>query len=90
MPRLQSTSAYDKKLRKFAKKRPDLRNKYLRVLRLLEADPYHPSLKLHKLHGPLSHLYAVSINYQYRISLEFEIKEDYILLINIGSHEEVY
>ena len=40
--------------------------------------------------GKLSELYSVSINILYRISIDFIIDEDKIILINIGKHPEVY
>lgn len=50
----------------------------------------HPSLRLHKLTGKLSGLSSVSINMSYRITLELIIQDNDIILINIGSHDEVY
>ncbi len=84
------TDSYNKRARKFLKKHPDLLKQYIKTLELLEENPYHPSLRLHKLEGRLSDLYSVSINIVYRITLEFIIEKDNILLINIGKHEEVY
>lgn len=84
------TDSYNKRARKFLKKHPDLLKQYTKALQLLEENPYHPSLRLHKLEGRLSDLYSVSINIVYRITLEFIIEKDDILLINIGKHEEVY
>ncbi|MBK8349388.1 MAG: type II toxin-antitoxin system RelE/ParE family toxin [Saprospiraceae bacterium] len=59
-------------------------------MKLLGADPSHPSLRLHKLKGNLSDLYSVSLNMQYRILLNFIIKDDQIILINIGDHDGMY
>lgn len=63
---------------------------YEKTLRLLEANPSHPSLRLHKLGGELEGLYSVSINMTYRISLEFIIKEDTVIPVDVGTHEETY
>jgi mRNA-degrading endonuclease YafQ of YafQ-DinJ toxin-antitoxin module len=57
---------------------------------LMELDIHHPSLRLHKLSGSLSGLSSVSINMSYRITLELMIQGSDIILINIGSHDEVY
>ena len=84
------TDSYIKKAKKFVKKHPELLTQYEKTLKLLEINPSHPSLRLHKLEGKLSDLYSVSINISYRISLEFTITEDEIILINVGSHNEVY
>ncbi len=56
----------------------------------MEQDPHHPSLRLHKLKGELSDFYSVSINMKYRILLDFIIRDDQIILIDIGSHQELY
>ncbi len=81
---------YIKKEKKFIKKHPDLVSQYEKTIELLEINPYHPSLRLHKLTGKLSDLYSVSINITYRLSIEFLIKEDTIIPVEIGTHEEVY
>ena len=57
---------------------------------LLEADPFHPSLQLHKLQGKLEMLHSVSIDMQYRITIEFYIEDAKIIPTHIGTHEEVY
>jgi mRNA-degrading endonuclease YafQ of YafQ-DinJ toxin-antitoxin module len=57
---------------------------------LLEVDPYHPSLRLHKLSGRLEMLHSVSIDMQYRITIEFIIEDKTIIPVNIGTHDEVY
>ena len=87
---LEITEAYSKKLIKFLKKHKDITPKYKKVIRLLEADPFHPSLRLHKLSGKLDMLYSVSIDMQYRISIEFYVENKNIIPIHIGTHDEVY
>lgn len=84
------TESYIKKARKFIKKHPDLVNQYEKTLQLLEIDPFHPSLRLHKLKGKLSDIYSVSINIIYRISLEFIIDNNQIIPVDVGTHNEVY
>ena len=82
--------SYIRRARKFLKKHPDLVSRYRKTLQLLELNPHHPSLRLHKLEGRLSGLSSVSISIQYRIVIQFIIQNDEILLVNIGSHDEVY
>ncbi len=84
------TENYDKIERRFLRLHPDLTERYHRTLALLEDDPFIPSLRLHALRGPLEGLHAVSINLQYRITIELELREQEILLINVGRHGEVY
>ena len=84
------TDSYEKVERRFLKRHSDLLDRYHRTLAIMEQDPFHPSLRLHALEGRLSGLHAVSINLQYRMTLELEIHEQEIVLVNIGSHGEVY
>ena len=84
------TETYIKNAKKFFKKHPDLIPRYSKTLKLLESNPYHPSLRLHKLTGKLSELYSVSINMSYRISICFMIEGDKIIPVDIGTHDEVY
>jgi mRNA-degrading endonuclease YafQ of YafQ-DinJ toxin-antitoxin module len=84
------TESYAKIERRFLKRHPDLREHYYKTLALLEQDPLHPSLRLHGLKGQLAGLHAVAINLQYRITLELELREQEIILVNVGSHGEVY
>ena len=84
------TESYTKIAKKFIKKHPDLLSQYEKTLKLLEINPNHPSLRLHKLNGKLSELYSVSINISYRICIDFIIEDDKIIPIDVGSHDEVY
>lgn len=67
------------------KRHPELISQYKKVLRLLELNPFHPSLKLHKLNGKFNDQSAVSINYAYRIILALAITDNGILFIDIGT-----
>ena len=84
------TDSYLKRARKFIKKHPDLISQYEKTLKILEINPFHPSLRLHKLQGRLSELYSVSINISYRMTIIFMIEDDKIIPIDLGSHDEVY
>ncbi len=84
------TDSYRKKERRFIKKHPDLKDRYKKTLALLMDDPHHPSLRLHKLQGKLGQYYSVSISMSYRIILDLIITDKEIILLDIGSHDEVY
>jgi len=84
------TGSYKKRAKRFAQKHPDLKEPYRKTLQLLTFNPYHPSLRIHPLKGKLSALHSVSINLSYRITLEILITEKEIILVNVGSHEDVY
>jgi len=84
------TDEYFKKLKKFIKKHPEVLDRYIKTIELLTIDPYHPSLRLHKLKGKLRVYYSVSINMKYRVVIDFVIRDNEIILIDIGTHDEVY
>ena len=84
------TKSYLRRATKFAKRHPDLLAQYEKTLKLLELNPFHPSLRLHRLSGSLSDLHSISINISYRITLEFLIEDGKIILVNVGSHDEIY
>lgn len=89
MPKLVATKTYERQLAIFLHKHPGLQQSYIKTIRLLEANPHYPSLRLHKLKGPLGQYSSVSINMKYRIMLDFIIQDDLIILIAIGSHEQL-
>lgn len=84
------TEQYTKRAAHFLKRHPELVRQYEKTLCLLEADPRHPSLRLHALGGRLSGLHSVSINLSYRITIELLIAEAEIIPINVGDHDAVY
>ncbi len=84
------TNRYIKRARKFLKKHPELITQYEKTLKLMELDPFHPSLRLHPLRGKLKDLFSVSINISYRITLEFYINKHNIILVDVGHHDQVY
>ncbi|MBC8256969.1 MAG: type II toxin-antitoxin system RelE/ParE family toxin [Candidatus Marinimicrobia bacterium] len=84
------TNSYIKLASRFLKKHPELEKQYSKTLQVLEVNPYHPSLRMHKLTGKLGGIHSVSINIQYRITIQFIIKEKTIIPIMLGKHEDVY
>lgn len=67
-----------------------MEKQYVKTLELLELNPHHPSLRLHGLSGRLEGLQSISINLNYRITMEMIITDNEIVLINIGDHDAVY
>lgn len=90
MNTIRFSSNYQKKAKKFFKKHSDLYARYVKIIGYLQTNIHHPSLRLHKLSGDLKNIYSISITMKYRITLELEIQDEKIILINIGSHNEVY
>lgn len=88
--RIVITDAYKKRVVKFLKRHPDVFKRYAKTMEILENNPYHPSLRIHKLQGKLGEYYSVSINLEYRVILDFIITDKEIIPIDIGTHDEVY
>jgi mRNA-degrading endonuclease YafQ of YafQ-DinJ toxin-antitoxin module len=84
------TEQYNRRAVRFLKRHPELRQLYLKTLQVLEANPVHPSLRLHPLRGKLDGLHSVSINLSYRITLELLIQDGQIIPVNVGDHDAVY
>ena len=61
--RLVWSSGFKRSFRKVTKKKPQLKDKIAKVLRLLAANPFTPSLKFHKLTGELEGLWSYSVSY---------------------------
>ncbi|MFZ2634590.1 MAG: hypothetical protein WA081_01545 [Desulfosalsimonadaceae bacterium] len=84
------TDSYIKRAAKFLKQHPDMTAQYEKALKLLELNPYHPSLRLHALKGTLEGLCSVSINLSYRITIEMIIVGKEIILVDVGHHHQIY
>ena len=79
--------------KRIIRRNPQLRPLIEQTLTQLAEDPFHPSLRTHKLTGELSGIWSCSIDYKLRILFEFVQSpegEEAILLLNLGSHDEVY
>lgn len=63
-----------------------------RTLASLAADAFDPRLWTHKLKGDLADSWACSVAYDLRIVFQFVTHEgaEAILLLAIGTHDEVY
>jgi len=70
-----------------------LQERILGVLDVLVENPFEPELKTHKLRGQLAGLWASWVEYDCRVVFAFvpdPPDEDAIVLVDIGSHDEVY
>ncbi len=80
---------FEKALKKYIKKHPELESRIQEKLRLFVEEPYSAELRNHGLSGKLNDLRAIVIDYDCRLVFKF-IDEETALLVNIGSHDEVY
>lgn len=77
--------------KKWSRKHPDLVEQFKDQMELFATDPFHSSLKTHTLSGVLKGLWSSRINYEHRLVFKFMDKQKKkVLLIDLGTHEEVY
>ena len=89
---LLPSPAFERDLRRWLKRHPDSAAAIEATLEQLSADAAHPSLRTHKLRGTLAGCWACSAGYDLRIVFEYTQHEgqEAILLLALGTHEEVY
>ncbi len=75
---------------RFLKRHPELQPSYRKVLLLLEANPFHPSLRLHPRQGKPKGLHSVSSDLSDRITIEYLVDDNRIIPIAVGDHDSVY
>lgn len=73
---------------KIAKNSQHLKGKVSKTLKTLQENPFTPFLKTHKLSGNLKDRYSCSVTEDIRIT--FKLSDDAVVLLNIGSHGDVY
>jgi len=94
MTTLHWSSSFKRSFKKYSQSDQRTKEKIIKAMELLSIEPFSPQLKVHKLKGILEGSWACSVDYDLRIIFDFvtnstsNTKE--ILLIDIGTHEEVY
>ncbi|MDP6525397.1 MAG: type II toxin-antitoxin system YafQ family toxin [Kiritimatiellia bacterium] len=84
------TETFARTARKFLRRHCGLAGLFEDVLKQLEDDPHLPRLRLHRLKGKHRDKHAVSLTYSYRIVLILRIEKGEIILLDVGSHDDVY
>jgi addiction module RelE/StbE family toxin len=86
------TPAFSRDLRGWLKTRSGEAASIEATLDQLSADAHHATLRTHKLRGALAGRWACSAGYDLRIVFQFVTHEgrDAILLLALGTHDEVY
>jgi len=94
MSGLVPTTKFERSFRRLVRKNPALQSHIEATLRRMAENLNDPRLKMHHLSGPLAGLHACSASYDCRIVFAKQkhpnTGAEVLLLINIGSHEEVY
>ena len=80
------TIRYSKRFVKQLKKLPhDVQQRAIKQEQVFKRNPYHPSLRLHKLSGRLRQVWSISITMNYRIMFQVFENGD-TLFVSIGTH----
>jgi mRNA-degrading endonuclease YafQ of YafQ-DinJ toxin-antitoxin module len=89
---LLRSSTFVKAARRLVRKKPWTAPTLQESLQLLSHDAFNPLLRTHKLKGRLAGTWACSAGFDLRIVFEFVPYQDKkaILLLTVGTHEEVY
>lgn len=94
MRELAFTTRFERAFRRLTAKNPALQSQIEAILRCLAENLADPRLKTHHLCGRLAGLHACSVAYDCRIVFAKrrhpKTGAEVLLLINIGTHEEVY
>jgi len=78
---------FKKTYKKMIKYEHGLKSKFWEAMNLFSENPFNRNLRTHKLTGKLSDSWA--IDYDCRVIFKF-LAENKVLLVDIGSHDEVY
>jgi mRNA-degrading endonuclease YafQ of YafQ-DinJ toxin-antitoxin module len=86
------STAFIRAARRYLKKHPQAAEELEATLLLLSEDAFDLRLKTHKLKGDLDGVWACSAGYDQRILFELVRHEgaEAILLLTMGTHDEVY
>jgi mRNA-degrading endonuclease YafQ of YafQ-DinJ toxin-antitoxin module len=88
---IESSPAFDRKAKKFFKKRPELKDTFKDFLKVFTLDPFDSKLSTHQINKKKpKNLYSSSLTSSYRVFTVIKIKDDKAILVDIGNHDEVY
>ena len=93
MRKLAWSPSFKRAFSHYVKRHPEDRERIIRILGQLQEEPFADALDTHKLKGALVGLWSCSASYNCRIVFKFkklDDEEDVILLIDMGTHGEVY
>jgi mRNA-degrading endonuclease YafQ of YafQ-DinJ toxin-antitoxin module len=94
MSELVLTPRFERAFRRLIGKNPALQSPIETALRRMAVNVSDPRLKTHHLSGQLKGLHACSVSYDCRIVFSRQkhpkTGAEVLLLVNLGSHEEVY
>ena len=89
MIKVAFSSSFKRAFKKKIKRNRALEEIFWKKLEKFMREPFSRELKTHKLSGQLKDLWSFSIGYDMRV-IFFFAEKDKVVLVDIGTHEEVY
>lgn len=86
MPKINKSSTAPRFEKSFESLSREMRELAEVKMALFETDFLHPSLRVHKLKGPLSNFWAFSITKSYRVLFRF-LKDNEVIYYDIDTHD---
>lgn len=83
------SSSFKRAFKRRIKGNVGLETRFWARVETFQNNPFHQTLRTHKLSGRLKHLWAFSIEYDLRVVFSF-LEDDRVLFVDIGTHDEVY
>ncbi len=83
------SSSFKRAFKKRIKRNKELEEIFLKKLEKFIENPFAKELRTHKLTGKLEDLWSFSLGYDLRV-IFFFAEDNKVVLIDIGTHEEVY
>ena len=102
MRKLITTPKFNRSLRKFTKRNSELRERVQKTLEQMTEDIFAANLDTHKLSGSLDGINACSCGYDCRVLFSIfrgrgsaneqdpETEAEVIILLDVGTHDDVY
>lgn len=72
-------------IREYSKLPQSLKEEVKECVALFRSDPQHPSLRVHKLKGPMRKKWSFSVNYRFRVVFSYDSK-NVVALLSVGNH----
>jgi addiction module RelE/StbE family toxin len=86
---IRHSGQFKRVYKKRIKDNPELRKLFWEAIEIFDTDPYHLALKTHPLRDRLEGKWAFSVDSDYRVVFHF-VTENEVVLLNIGTHQQVY
>lgn len=86
--KIEFTDAFKKKIQQVIRKNPHLQSAFKKQFNLFKSNPFHPSLRLHKLKGTRSEQYAIWIKGDVRaLSIKSTTNSDTYIFFDVVTHD---